>query len=122
MAKGALFIGWGEAIPGREQQALKVFNDVLQYYGRLQQQGQIDSFEPFNLEPHGGDLEGFLLLRGDVGKLNAVRYSDEFLQFNNRAALVIRNLGIVMAFTGQELQQQFENFGKEAAAISQGGA
>jgi len=69
MAKGALFIGWGPAARGREQQALSLFQESIQYYARLQQQGEIDSFEPMQLEPHGGDLNGFLLLRGDTEKL-----------------------------------------------------
>ena len=57
-ANAALFIGWGQAIPGREQKALQVFNEGIQYWSKLQQQGMIESFEPFLLEPHGGDLAG----------------------------------------------------------------
>lgn len=118
MAESALFIGWGDVRAGLAQQALQVFGEALQYYGRLQQEGQIDSFEAFTMEPHGGDLTGFLLLRGDADKLSAVRYSEEFLQFNNRATQVVENLGVVMVFTGAELQRQFEDFGKQAAAIA----
>ena len=40
MAKGTLFVGWGEGIPGREQKALQVFNETLEYYGQLQQRGE----------------------------------------------------------------------------------
>ncbi len=42
MANAALFIGWGKAVTGREQQALKILNEAVQYYGRLQQQGQAE--------------------------------------------------------------------------------
>ncbi len=65
MAMGALFIGWGQAVHGREQKALEVFQEALRYSGRLQQDGEIQSFEPVALEPHGGDLAGFLLINGD---------------------------------------------------------
>src|SRR5256885_16683049 len=92
MATGALMIGWGPTVRGREQKALQVFNEAIQYYTRLQQQGTIESFEPVALEPHGGDLQGFLLVRGDREKLNALRSSEEFLRLNNRAALVVDNL------------------------------
>lgn len=122
MAKGALFIGWGDVRAGLAQPALQVFGEALQYYGRLQQEGTIDSFEAFNLEPHGGDLGGFLLVRGDVDKLSSVRYSDEYLQLNNRATLVVEHFGVVMAFSGAELQWQFEDFAKQAAAIGGTGA
>ena len=118
MANGALVIGWGSVIPGREQKSLQVFNEALQYYARLQQQGTIESFEPVALDYHGGDLQGFLLIRGDREKLNALRSSEEFLSLNNRAALVVNNLGVIHAFIGEELQRLFADFGTQAATLS----
>lgn len=110
MAQGALFIGWGAAVRARELQALQVFNEAIQYYTRLQQQGEIDNFEPVLLEPHGGDLAGFLLIHGDQEKLNRLRLSEEFIRLNGRAGLVVEHLGIVTAFVGEELQRQFGEF------------
>ena len=118
MANGALVIGWGSVIPGREQKSLQVFSEAIQYYARLQQQGTIESFEPVALDYHGGDLQGFLLIRGDREKLNTLRNSEEFLSLNNRAALVVNNLGIINAFIGEELQRLFANFGTQAAQLS----
>ena len=118
MATGALMIGWGSVVPGREQKSLQVFNEAIQYYTRLVQQGTIESFEPVALEPHGGDLEGFVLVRGDREKLNALRTSEEFLRLNNRAALVVNNLGVINAFIGEELQRLFADFGAQAAELS----
>src|SRR5712692_4575162 len=107
MANAALFIGWGPAVRGREQKALQVFNEVLQYYTQLQQQGTIESFEPVALEPHGGDLNGFLLIRGDQEKLNRLRTSQDFIRLNNRGSLVVENLGVIGAFIGEGLQRLF---------------
>ncbi len=118
MATGALVIGWGPAVRGREQKALQVFNEAIQYYTQLQQQGTIESFEPVALEPHGGDLAGFLLVRGDREKLNTLRTSEEFLRLNNRAALVVDNLGVINAFIGEELQHLFADFGTQASELS----
>ncbi len=70
MAGEALFLGWGPVVRGREQTAFKVFQETIEYYGRLQQEGKIDSFEPVLIAPHGGDLGGFVLLRGERGKLD----------------------------------------------------
>src|SRR5437764_15379292 len=105
MANGALVIGWGSVIPGREQKSLQVFNEAIQYYTRLQQQGTIESFEPVALEPHGGDLAGFLLIRGDREKLNALHTSDEFIRLYRRSALIVDNMGVITAFIGEELQR-----------------
>ncbi len=64
MADHALFVGWGEVVPGREQRATRVFGETMAYFGRLQQEGAVAGVEPFFLEPHGGDLGGFFLVRG----------------------------------------------------------
>jgi hypothetical protein len=117
MATGALVIGWGPAVRGREHKALQVFNEAIQYYTQLQQQGTIESFEPVALEPHGGDLAGFLLIRGDREKLNALRTSEEFLRLNNRAALIVDNFGVITAFIGEELQRLFADFGTQASEL-----
>jgi len=117
MAMAALFIGWGPTVRGREQKALELFQEILQYYGRLQQQGEIQSFEPVALEPHGGDLAGFLLLKGDADKLARLRASDEFIAFTTRGQLVVDNLGVAGAFVGDGLQNLYADFGKQASAL-----
>ena len=117
MAKSALFIGWGQPVPGREQKALQLFEEGMQYYGRLQQQGEIDGFEPIVLEAHGGDLDGFILIRGDVDKLARLRTSAEFISLTTRAQLVLTNVGVVGAWYGDELQQLFAEYGKHTAAL-----
>jgi hypothetical protein len=103
MAKGALFIGWGQVVRGREQKALQVFNESVQYWSRLQQEGTIDRFEPFLLEPHGGDLAGFAILHGDREKLDRLRSDAEFMRQTTRAGLIVDNVGVVAAYTGEEL-------------------
>ncbi len=55
MAGEALFLGWGPVVQGpRADVAFKVFQETIEYYGRLQQEGKIDSFEPVLIAPHGG--------------------------------------------------------------------
>jgi hypothetical protein len=111
-------IGWGPAVQGREKKALQVFNEAIQYYARLQQQGTIESFEPVFLQYHGGDLAGFVLIRGDREKLNALQSSEEFMRLSNRASLVVDNLGIINAYIGEELQRLTAEFGPLASELS----
>jgi hypothetical protein len=118
MAKGALFIGWGNAVRGRERKALQVFQQALTYYEGLQRSGQIDSFEPVALEPHGGELAGFFLVRGDADKLSRLRVDQEFVGLNTRAQLVVENFGVVGATFGAELQALFADFEKAAAELA----
>jgi hypothetical protein len=114
MAGEALFIGWGAVVRGREKRALQVFQESTDYYGRLQQEGAIDSFDVVLLSPHGGDLNGFVLLRGDRAKLAEIRFSDEFQRLLVRASGIIDSLGVVIAYTGEALGQQIGLF-QEAA-------
>lgn len=110
MAGDALFLGWGPVVRGRELKALEVFQETLTYYGTLQQEGRIDSFEPVLVAPHGGDLAGFILLRGSRGSLDEVRSSDEFRRLVVRAASIVDNIGVIDAYTGEALGQQMALF------------
>src|SRR5918995_2368277 len=106
MAEAGLFIGWGAPVSGREAKGLEIFNQGVEYWGRLQQEGRIESFEVVLLYPHGGDLYGFSLLRGSHEQLDAVGGDEEFLRLTTRAGLVVERLGVVRAALGDDLQRQ----------------
>ena len=118
MANAALFIGWGQVARGRERQALQVFNEAIQYYMELLRRGEIESFEPVALEPHGGDLQGFVLVRGGREKLNQLRHSEEFLRLNARAGFIIDSFGVVGADVGEEVQRLYANFPQYTADLT----
>jgi hypothetical protein len=103
MAEAGLFVGFGLPVRGRERQAVKVFTEALEYYARLQQQGEIESFETVLLESHGGDLNGFTLVRGDPDKLSSIRTSDEFARLSLRADLITERFGVVGAVLGERI-------------------
>ena len=118
MADSGLFIGFGAPIRGRERQAIKVFNETFEYYSRLQQEGEIESFEPVILEPHGGELGGFFLVRGDQDKLARIRGSEEFERQTVRADLIVENLGIVGAALGDRLMSQMAVYGEQVEELT----
>lgn len=118
MADSGLFIGFGAPVRGRERQAIKVFNEAFEYYSRLQQDGEIDSFEPVLLQPHGGELGGFFLLRGDQDKLARIRSSEEFERLTVRAQLIVENLGIVGAALGGRLMSQLSVLGAQVEELT----
>ncbi len=108
MAKGALFVGWGAIITGREKAAAQVLGEAMQYCTKLQQDGIIDSFEAVALEPHGGDLQGFVLVKGDKETLAKLRVDDQFARTIIGVQLVHTNVGVVGAYTGAEMQSLFQ--------------
>jgi hypothetical protein len=118
MADSGLFIGFGPPVRGRERQAIKVFNEGFEYYSRLQQEGEIESFEPVLLDPHGGELGGFFLLRGDKDKLARIRGTEEFERLTARAQLIVENLGIVGAFLGDRLMSEISVFSQQVEELT----
>jgi hypothetical protein len=118
MAEMGVFIGWGDPIPGREAKSLEVFDEALAYWGRLQQEGQIESFEVVILYPHGGDLGGFAVLRGSGESLDQMRASDEFNRLIARAGLVVQGLGVVSAALGDSLGPQIQLFREQIGELA----
>ena len=119
LAGEALFLGWGQVVRGREQFALEVFQEAVSYYGKLQEEGQIERFDAYLLDPHGGDLAGFFLIHGERSALDAVKSSAEFRRLLVRAGSVIDNLGLVGAHAGDSLGQQMALFGEMAQELPQ---
>ncbi len=117
MADYALFLGFGAPVRGREKQAVKVFGEAAQYYAGLQQKGVIESFEAFLLEVHGGDLNGFFLLRGDKDKLAHLRGEDEFARMTTRASQIAESVGVIAAVTGGRLAEVMGTFEKDTADL-----
>ena len=118
MADAAIFVGWGAVVRGREAKALAVFNESLAYYTRLQQAGTIESFEPVILLPHGGDLAGFVLIRGDQAKLNVLKTTDEFQRITVRAQMIVDSLGVIDAAIGASLTTGLTNFASVIGELS----
>jgi hypothetical protein len=105
MAGAGLFVGWGAPITGREAKGLEVFNESVQYWGKLQQDGKIESFEVVLLTPHGGDLEGFVLMRGSSEQVAALIVDEEFERMTTRATLIVQRVGVVPAVLGEGLER-----------------
>jgi len=117
MADTGLFIGWGQVVRGREQRALDVFNESVEYYAGLEQDGRIESWEVVLLEPHGGDLAGFVLLRGTTEQINAVRSDEEFERRTARADLIVDGLGTVGALVEEGIARGMGIYQEEIAAV-----
>src|SRR5262245_52381939 len=116
MGFSGLVVGWNRPIPGREAISLELFGQFLGYLESQKAAGGLDSFEPVLLAPHGGDMNGFILIRGEGAKLAALKSSDEFLDLTTRAAYNVDMFGFVDAFLGGELQKQLGRFGQNIAA------
>ncbi len=57
---------------------MQLWQKSMEFYGGLQSNDRIDSFEPVILSSHGGDLNRYMLLRGNADKLADVQEDDIF--------------------------------------------
>jgi len=71
MADSGLFISWGEVYPGREEQAVRLWNDAKEYNGSLLEAGRISRFESFLVGGRAG-LRGFTILGGTPEQIGAL--------------------------------------------------
>ena len=118
MADAGLFIGFGNPVRGRESQAVELFNETIDWFTSLQGDGEIEDFEPVFLEPHGGDLGGFFLIRGEPEKLAKLRVSDDFTHFTLRAGWSVESIGVVGADLAGRLQKQMAYYTEQISAIA----
>jgi hypothetical protein len=107
MKDAALFIGWGGAYPGREHQAIETFKLFVAGLTELQESGEIESFEPVLLAPHGGELQGFVLVYGEREKLAALPERPELHELQARAGIEHGKLSIIPAITGARVVTEF---------------
>lgn len=108
----ALIIGWNRAVVNREVAAAECFATTVAYYEKLQKTGKITSFEPFFLQAHGGDFNGFFVLKGTNANLDWVRTDEEFVDNLTRAQHCLTNVGVIPAYTGNTIQDMMARWTK----------
>ena len=118
MADAGLFIGWGQVVRGREDRALDVFNETVEYYGQLQSDGRIESWDVALLQPHGGELAGYVMLRGSQEQIDAVNSDENFERLMVRADLIVDGLGVVEALVGDGLARGMAMYQEEIAVVA----
>jgi hypothetical protein len=118
MADFGLFVGFGFPVRGREQKATQVFNEAVDLWTRWQQEGKIESWDAVFLEPHGGDLGGFFLIRGERDKIAQARASDDLQRVATRAQLIVEGFGVVGAQMGGQIGSQMELFLQSAGELA----
>jgi hypothetical protein len=116
MSSNVIFFGWNRSIPGRERMSAEHFQSFGEYLATQQRKGVIQAFEPVFLDPHGGDLNGFFLIRGDSAKLDGLIGTDEWKTHTIRAMVHLDKAGTVRGAAGDLVQKRMETWLKEIPA------
>ncbi len=117
MAERVIFIGFSTPVRGREQASAKVFQDAAEYWDRLLAAGEIEGIDVVLLDPHGGDLGGVFLLKGEGEKLARLSASEEFQGLALRANLLVERFGIVGGAIGEGVNRQMAAFLEASASL-----
>lgn len=100
MAKAALVGGWTDTKQGREKLAGELFGTTMAQFAARVEDGTFESFEPVILHRHGGDLNGFVIIRGDQEKLDAWQRTDEYLDWVTSSIHCLSGFGVIGAYVG----------------------
>jgi hypothetical protein len=61
---------------------------------------------------HGGDLNGFILVKAEEGKLDAVQHSEKFLDLITKVALNVDGVGVIRGWSGESMMNQVPRYAK----------
>jgi hypothetical protein len=103
MSSNVMLFGWNRPIPGREKTSVQHFDEFVKYLGGLQQTGAVQAFDIVMLNAHGGELNGFFLIKGTSAQLDAVVSTTEWTAHMTRAAFHLDGSGVIRGVTGDEI-------------------
>ncbi len=112
MVDSGVVVGWDRPVAGKERAAVELFGTFTGYLNKLQKDGSIESWEPVLLNPHGGELNGFILIRGQRERLNEVVGTDDFRTYVVRGELALERFGVVNADVGPGVPRQMTLYSK----------
>lgn len=100
----AYILGWNRPVVGRESVAAELFGTTIAYLDKCQKSGKVESWEPVFLRAHGGDLNGFFIIRGTHANLEWVNNDAEFQELFTRAMHCLENVGFIPAYRANAVQ------------------
>jgi hypothetical protein len=118
MADRVLFISWGEVVRGREEIALENFNETMGTYGRMQQDGRIESFDVALLNP-GTGTDGYIAIHGSAAQLAALKEDQEFKRNLYAADLIVEDLKMTDGYTNAGIAAEMQLYQDAISKVPQ---
>jgi hypothetical protein len=118
MADRVLFISWGEVVRGREIAAFENFNETVGLYGRMQQEGRIESFDVVLLDP-SMDIAGYAEIHGSAEQISALKESEDFRRALFAGSLIVDNLRMADGYTNEGIAREMELYQEAISKVPQ---
>jgi hypothetical protein len=100
-----IMFGWNRAVPGREGMASELFAHTVNCFDKWKASGMIESCEPMFLANHGGDLNGFFLIKGNHTQLMSLKCTDEWVDIQLRASQCLTGVGAIEGYCGAQVPE-----------------
>ena len=117
MADSGLLISWGEVYPGREEQALRLWNDVKGYNDSLLEAGRISRVESFLVAGRAG-LRGFTITGGTPEQIGALTVDDEWVRIIMRLEFCCKDVRVNPLSFAEGLDHIMELWEHEVSALA----
>ena len=95
MATAVLFLGWNRPTPGNEEKAWGWLSTEAVAFLKKNEGKYFERSEMIGLTPHGGDMNGCIILFGERAKLDEWRRTDEFEAFSMKMGKQFDRYGVV---------------------------
>lgn len=100
-SESVLFISYSRPTVGREIAAMEVIASLNALLEKEQSGGGIHSFDAVHLTPSGGEVNGFIMIRGDEQSIEELRMSEELADLMLRGHLYMDHFSVVDGVTGE---------------------
>jgi hypothetical protein len=113
MKETATFVGWGGRVPGRELSALETFKEWTAILDDLKKTGEVEDYLPVLLGPHGGELEGFVLVFADPEKIAKIEKREDVHKLQLRATFEHTKFSVIPAIVGKGVEAEYEKLAED---------
>lgn len=102
-----LFIKWGKPVPGREEMAISLFTEAIEYFQDKVATGWITFFEPFFFQTSDRDEEtGFFVIKGPVAYIFKLLEEEPFLFLQEKALYTVDHFTFDLLTVGEGVTKQ----------------
>lgn len=114
-----LYIKWGKPVPGREEWAVDLLNEGIDYFGEKLRAGWITYFEPFCFQTSDREVEtGFFVVKGPVTEIFKMLEDETFLYLQEKAFYTFDHWTVDYLTVGEGVTKQLARSAKVRAELS----
>ena len=114
-----LLIRYGKLVPGRETQAMALFQESVAYFQEKVAAGDIASFEPFFFMTSDLDQElGFFVVKGPAPAIFALMEDERYRTLMQKGMVLVEHLHSDFLVVGEGIAAQVERATKVNAELA----